>query len=226
MVSTAVSSRDQMLNLAWPDAYFEIGKDGLRCIRHALEVAGVQPERILDLPCGHGRVLRWLVKEFHEAEISACDLDGDAVDFCAERFGVKPLHSHRDPRQIPLAGKYDLIWVGSLFTHLDAMLWTPLLEVLAEHLAGVLVFTVGGRYFIPDDAWLQRQLGRNASILTEKYEDIGFGYADYPRQDGYGLARAKPSWVLSLLDSLPLKVVHLGEGEWTGYQDIYACVRD
>ena len=66
-----------------------------------MDVADVK--RILDLPCGHGRVLRYLSAAFPEAEITACDIMREGVDFCASTFGAIPVYSQDDPQQIPLA---------------------------------------------------------------------------------------------------------------------------
>ena len=41
--------------------------------------------RLLDLPCGHGRVMRYLRAAFPRAEITGCDLLRDGVDHCAAR---------------------------------------------------------------------------------------------------------------------------------------------
>src|SRR5437870_5495298 len=83
--------------------------------RAALTAAGkTDVRRILDLPCGHGRVLRVLKAAFPGAALTACDIDRDGVDFCASRFGAEPVYSVEDPGRIPVRGPFDLIWVGSL----------------------------------------------------------------------------------------------------------------
>jgi SAM-dependent methyltransferase len=226
-VSRAVSPRDKMYEADWPDVYFQIGEATLRAVRSALDLAEIVPQRVLDLPCGHGRGLRWLAANL-DAEIVACDIDPDAVDFCAREFGVTPLRSHTEPEQIRLDGKFDLITCGSLLTHLDAPMWRRFLDVFVEHLSGVLVFSTGGRYFASSEVnirpWLTARLGDEARAddLLSSYERTGFGYVDYLNHEGYGLARAKPAWVLSLLYDLPVRIVHFAEAGWDGYQDVYA----
>src|SRR5436309_14349941 len=103
--------------------YFEYGETAVRLIRLAMDATGtgqVPTHNVLDFPSGHGRVLRTLKAAFPRARLTACDIDHDAVDFCAETFGAEPIYSDEDPRAIELPGQYDLIWCGSLFTHLDA----------------------------------------------------------------------------------------------------------
>src|SRR4029453_9635557 len=63
--------------------YFAVAQGALECIRVALLAAGKQDVRsILDLPCGHGRVLRKLKAEFPDAALTGCDIERDGVDFC------------------------------------------------------------------------------------------------------------------------------------------------
>ena len=121
-----ISPRDQMHYAGRPFAdehYFHVGASSLRCIDVALRSAGIERidiRRVLDMPCGHGRVMRYIRAEFPHAEITACDLDRDGVDFCAKAFGAHRLYSQEDIKSIALPGPgFDLIWVGSLFTHLQ-----------------------------------------------------------------------------------------------------------
>jgi SAM-dependent methyltransferase len=102
------------------DHYLSVGLSGLRIMRLALEIAGAtDPKAILDLPCGHGRVLRHIRVAFPAARITACDLDRDGVDFCVREFGVNGVYSSSKPAEIPIGDQFDLIWCGSLLTHLS-----------------------------------------------------------------------------------------------------------
>jgi trans-aconitate methyltransferase len=217
-VVETISPHDLMFNPADPKHYFSVGESALKSIRLAVELSEVRPAYILDLPSGHGRVLRWLVKEYPDATITACDIDRDAVEFCAEHFGAVPLYSDIEPEAIPLS-RYNLVWIGSLFTHLDAPLWSRFLSVLSKRTA-VVVFTTGGRYFGEEAA--RREVGENARPLMDSFATAGFGYVEYRSTSGYGLALAKPSWVLHLLERLSLRVLHFAEGGW-GQQDVYVC---
>ena len=75
---------------------------------------------MLDLPCGFGRVTRFLCARYPAASITVSDLDRDGVDYCAARFNAQAAYSVRDFRDLQLGGAYDLLWVGSLITHLPA----------------------------------------------------------------------------------------------------------
>ena len=53
--------------------YFGVGADALKLVLQAMSLAGKGDiSSILDLPCGHGRVLRYLKAEFPQALLTAC----------------------------------------------------------------------------------------------------------------------------------------------------------
>ena len=57
-VERAISPRDEMFE-GDENHYFSVGTDALRLLRQSLAaVHAPEPRAILDLPCGHGRVLR------------------------------------------------------------------------------------------------------------------------------------------------------------------------
>ena len=56
----------------------------------------------LDLPSGHGRVLRWIKAEFPDARLGAGDIDHDGVDFCAATFGATPVYGREDPADVEI----------------------------------------------------------------------------------------------------------------------------
>src|SRR5260370_28242185 len=121
-----------------PEVYFSVGWSALRCINISLMAAGTEPASvgtILDLPCGHGRVQRYLREAFQNADITACDLLHDGVDYCAKTFGARPLYSDENPANIAIeANSFDLIWVGSLLTHLRADRWRDFLGLFERSL--------------------------------------------------------------------------------------------
>ncbi|HYP02594.1 MAG TPA: methyltransferase domain-containing protein, partial [Pyrinomonadaceae bacterium] len=118
-VESRISPRDTMY--AGDGAhYFKVGLSAMRALEEAIGRAKLsQVERVLDLPCGHGRVLRFLVERFPQAAFTACDLDRDGVDFCAHTFGATPVYSDADLDALSFDTRFDLIWCGSLVTHLN-----------------------------------------------------------------------------------------------------------
>ena len=231
-VITEISPGDPVYSPERHDAYFRWGESAVECIRLALLAADrEEPSSVLDFACGHGRVLRTLKAAFPDTRLTACDIDRDGVDFCARTFGAVPAYSSADPAEVRLEDRFDLIWVGSMFTHLDAARWTGFLQLFDSLLApgGVLVFTTGGRFVIEQmkSGKKSRGLGgKQAEQLIADFERTGFGYQEYPRRPGWGLARASPAWVCSVLDDVPnMRLVSFVERGWLNSQDVISCVR-
>ncbi|MFK7743227.1 MAG: trans-aconitate 2-methyltransferase [Planctomycetota bacterium] len=215
-----------------PRHYRNVGQSAWRCIAAALLAADVPPpQRILDLPCGHGRVLRVLKAAFPDAALTACDLDEPGVRACAEHFGATSVVSQPDLDRVSFAAPFDLIWCGSLVTHLDPAGWLSVFRMLARALApgGVAVVTTHGRWVA-----YRMQQGHHtynlndaerAQILRD-YEQRGFGYCDYGEQAGYGVSLSQPSWVLNeLAQWWNLRVISLCERQWDRHQDVLAVQR-
>lgn len=210
--------------------YRKVGESAIRCIALALLAARRDPATmasILDLPCGHGRVMRYLQRAFPQAALTACDTDRDGVDFCARTFGASPVYSNPELRGLAFPSAYDLIWCGSLLTHFDAPRWYDVLGFFAEVLApgGIAVFTTGGPT-IPrriGEGWDYHLPADRLRALVEAYRRTGFGYVDYEGQQGYGISIARPSWTLALLQRFPeSSVLAYLERGWDDHQDVVA----
>jgi len=126
--------------------YASVGRSAIAAIDQALTDAGRSfgdVQSCLDMPCGYGRVLRLLAQKIAPERITACDINRQAIRFCATQFGVTPLRStpNLDRRSL---GSHDLIWCGSLVTHLDEERVARLLRSFADALApgGIAVVTI------------------------------------------------------------------------------------
>src|SRR3954453_20191049 len=118
-VESKISPKDTMYN-GNIDSYFKDGLCSVRFIEQALAAARKNSVKsVLDLPCGHGRVLRFLVRRFPGASFTACEIDRDAVDFCVSTFSAEPLYSKANLDELETRRGYDLIWCSSLVTHLS-----------------------------------------------------------------------------------------------------------
>ena len=234
-VPTQISPNDLMYDEGGDARYWQCGESALQCVRLALLAAGKDDVgSILDLGCGHGRVLRWLKAAFPDAQLTACDIDPDAVEFCARTFGATPAYSREDPAQIELDGEFDLIWSGSLLTHLDRDRWQSWLELCSRRLAtgGILLFTTSGNRV----AELVRSGTREFAVSTAEdlladYERDGFAYQSLPKlrrrpiPGRYGVSLSSPAWVCARLEELPrLRLLSYTEQGWDETQDVVACV--
>lgn len=208
-VVTSIHPNDAMVNRDHPEGYFLMGEAGLECIQRFVSTT---PETVLDLPCGHGRVLRFLRAEWPDADITACDIDRGGVDFCAKTFDATPLYSADDPSEIQ-TGTFDLIWVGSLLTHFSSDRWDAWLRFFADHLnpRGSVVFTTNGRAFARGE--IPVALPPEFAEMQADYEQTGFAF-----HERWELSLSSPSWVFARLPDLNVQFAELG---WHGLMDAW-----
>lgn len=220
-VIASVAGDDAMFD-GRSDHYVKVGLSADHAIQRALE--GLPPPgRILDMPCGHGRVTRMLRARYPEAAITVCDLDRSGVDFAAAQFRSRGVYSTEDFRVLDLSERYDLIWVGSLITHLSQQQTRRFLDFAARHLApaGTLVVTSHGsfvagrllsyRYGLTDQA--------ARGLLADAATD-GYGYRSYPGGEGYGISLARRAWCEDLFADGPLRLDGYEEQGWDDHQDV------
>lgn len=233
-VSAEISPKDEMF-LGDTTHYFDVGDSALHCVESALRSIHRRREtikRILDLPCGHGRAMRFFRKAFPHARLTACDLNLSGVEFCAKTFAAEPVVSVEDVARIPLQGEFDLIWCGSLLTHLSRSQCAAFLELFQRVLAvgGVLVFTLHGRSYeqtlVNGQDRSELTTGQIAALLAE-YRQSGFGYVDYAGETGYGFSLAHPRFVTSTLISAPgWRLVGYHERGWDKRQDVIVLQKE
>jgi len=211
-----------------PEEYFDLGRRALELIHFSSELCDKPhyPD-ILDLACGHGRVLRWLRAHYGYARITACDLDRDGVDFCVQRFGATPAYSQADLGQMPFNAQFDLIWAGSLVTHLRPDRWLAALDAMIRWTreCGVIVFTTQGRTVASLLAAGRKDVAENidkAALLADFARD-GFAYQRYfeaSAENDYGLTLTSPAWLTGELQRHPDIILRAYLEEVWGLQDV------
>lgn len=208
--------------------YFSVGSSALTNIRHSLSVGNVNPPaRILDFGCGAGRVTRWIVAAFPNAEIEGCDLRQADVDFVAKQFGIRTWVSGTNVASLTAPSTYDLIWVGSVFTHLpeeaSIELFDKLLSWLNEN--SLLVLTSRGRLGAGRGNDYDKNYGIAAQWpgILQAFKASKFGYADYSGVNGYGTSLVPLSWWADLITSRPnTRLVTISEHAWDNHHDVLA----
>ena len=226
-VDRTLAPRDGMVAGDLTEQYFDLGRRALELI-HFSSVLCDKPHypEILDLPCGHGRVLRWLRAHYGYAKITACDLDRDGVDFCTQQFGALPVYSEPDLNQLHFPQQFDLIWVGSLVTHLNHDRWLTTLDCLVKWTreCGVIIFTTQGRCYTSLLARGQRNVTENIDkpALLEEFARTGFAYQKYfeAEHGDYGVAVTSPEWLQRTLQRYPDIIMRAYLEEAWGMQDV------
>ena len=127
---------------------------------------------------------------------------------------------------------WDLVFSGSLLTHLPERFFWPTIDAIARGLSptGIALVTLEGRRAeeIQDTAWKLIEDDRFDRI-RRAYRRKGFGFADYsapmkklfPSQQQYGIALVAPSWVMRGLEQRSeLRVLGYVERAWDEHQDV------
>jgi SAM-dependent methyltransferase len=98
---------------------------------------------VLEFAAGFGRFTRHLVRAI-PGRVTVSDIHPGSVDFLREQLGVEGFYSAHDPQALAIPGRYDLVFVLSMFTHLPPAMWGPWMRKLfsAVRPGGHLVFTV------------------------------------------------------------------------------------
>ena len=230
-VSQKIHPNDTMFR-GGPDWYYPVGESGVACIFSALTLTRLaKVKRVLDLPCGHGRVGRHLRTAFPNAKLYFSDLDTEGVDFCADEFNGTGIYSVRDLTKAKLPRDIDVIWVGSLFTHVSRGKTFAWLSFLVNHLSsqGILVATFHG-YFTAQNPPASARV--DLEKLRREFHAMGYGFEAYPSDDPvqlgeYGFSMSKPSSILDMADAISgMRVVSYTERGWANNHDVLALCRD
>jgi Methyltransferase domain len=226
-VISDIHPSDVMHNTGAP-FYFTVGESAISAILSGLSMTWLSHvSRVLDLPCGHGRVGRQLRAAFPDAEIHYCEIDKEGADFCASKFNGKAIHSVAELTDVKLPKDIDVIWVGSLFTHTDLATTTRWLNYLADHLSehGILVVTLHG-LFTADMAKTYPHIAAGADWkkVMKEFKAVGYGFATYPNStgiDGYGVSLSQPSKIMDIATSIPgTRVLAYTERGWANNHDV------
>ncbi len=232
IIDTRISPQETMNN-QW---YFDIGKSAVEVIISACLASNIQNVgRVLDIPCGHGRVLRHLVHLFPDAQFDACDLDVEGVNFCAATFGAHAIPSRAELADVEFGALYDVIWVGSLFTHTPADVTRRWMAHLAKFLNpnGIVIATLHGRWceyvhrvapYIAEERWQK---------ILKNYRSDGYGYHDYIKEEShefipesYGVSLVKPHVSIRIIEEIPdIRLFYYNERAWADHQDVVAFGR-
>lgn len=230
-VDPEIYANDNMYAPGDLDHYFSVGRSALENILAALSKAkGKEPKKILDFGSGAGRVTRWLIAAFPNAKIDARDVREEDMDFLRNTFGIEAEAVSPDVDSLKISGRYDLIWVGSVITHLPAAQTRRLIGKLFSRLErkGVLIATFHGQHaislrdsgamiYIHDEAWKK---------IRSEYFSEGYGYEDYHGMGGYGISVASQAWIIGLTKQIShARLLMVTEHSWDNHHDVFALQR-
>jgi SAM-dependent methyltransferase len=201
--------------------YVAVGLSAMKIFEYAITEAFTRPDglrNILDLPCGYGRVARVLKSQFPDADLTVCDIDTDGVDFCIEHFSARGVYSVTDFDKLDLGQSVDLIWVGSLITHLNSYNTVKFIRCMERHLSqdGVLIISNHGKYIAEHAA----TTGYPSNWVIFQYNVIGHGSDADAHVKGYGTSCISRHWLEGLFAGEPCGIVAYLEQGWDHNHDV------
>jgi len=238
MQSAEIHPDDDMYT-GWLEHYEKCGNQFAGFAEQAAGLVGRSTRRVLELPCGYGRVTRQLVKHFDPSRIEVADIMIPAVDYTTKTFGVTG-HYVADPvnefRTIP-AGEFDIGLMGSLLTHLSESNARTVLENFLAKLSadGVAVVTTHGvraHEMLSSGGWFEVAPGDKTALLTA-YSMGSYGFANYtPDQPfekktvdyigrSYGVSLIPHAWMVEQADELGYRILKFSPGAWDNHQDVF-----
>lgn len=210
------------------DYYLQVGHAALSPILQSLSAVNrrvSEVSSILDYACGFGRVSRWLKASFPHAKLVCADLDPKAVAAVASILDVETMVLTKDLSR-PLPGVFDLIWIGSLFTHLHEDEVASVLRFLSKHLTpnGVIVATTHGPYVVQRMRSGEKNYNlpndRIAAIARD-YDSAGSAFCPYPGLSDYGISVIRAHAMAQLAYKAGFEMVFFKERGWVQHQDCF-----
>jgi SAM-dependent methyltransferase len=199
--------------------YFKTGKEALQSIENIIVSIGKSFEHIqsfLDFASGYGRFTRFLIQEIDPVKIWVSDIYQGAVDFQVKYFKVNGFYSETDPHKLQFPRKFEIIYVGSLFSHLPANRFQEWLSRLYGILEddGILIFSTHGESLCPP----QNQLDPSGFTF------LGMSESESLSVEEYGSTFVTKDWVERMAKKLGINYIYFLERElWA--QDIYVVTR-
>jgi SAM-dependent methyltransferase len=227
-LNTNIHPKDQMHFGGNLDRYISVGADALRNVRAILNLCQAEePKRILDLASGCGRVLRHFRYAYPAAHVVASDLMPHAVEFCENELGAKA-HIGSANFTDTFDEGFDLIWSGSLMTHLSEEKASLMLDMMLRSLSpgGLAIWTCHGRYtetLYRSGKWPYNISAERMEKLVSDFRDEKYGYCDYDHMKGYGISVTPLRWLATEISRHPsVRIVSLVERGWDNHQDVLA----
>ena len=181
----------------------------------------------LEFASGYGRFTRFLVTQVPADRVTVSDISAGAVEFACETYGVTGVVSAARPEDLDIDGQFDVIFVASLFSHLNHAVWVPWLRRLAGLLSpgGLLLFSTHG------DFARTEIFGPHAADRMVEHE-CGFWYlltnetGGRLDEDYYGTSFVTVEWVTRQIEANRLgKLLRVHRTLLWGSQDLYVVER-
>jgi SAM-dependent methyltransferase len=228
-----ISEKDWMYKGKASYGYFLRGYEALAHCVNEVKKSEFRPHNILDFGCGHGCVARMLKAQFPSSTIYGQDVNPEWLEWCRDNLGIETIESAPQITDVTVQENlFDLIWVGSVFTHIPESSFDHLLDRLCQALTarGILIFTTAGTFVrkgfdINNEFLLAHD---DAAAAVKNYDNDGFGFAPYTGGTYQDWGRSLVSFesVYRKVLSRNMRLISFQEGAWGRRQDVYAIVNE
>jgi SAM-dependent methyltransferase len=182
-------------------------------------------ESMLDFASGYGRVTRFLVNDFNPEKIWVSDIKENGVQFQKEVFGVNGVNSSYVPEEFQPGRKFQVIFVGSLFSHLPDDLFNRWLSQLHSLLNenGLLIFSVLDleRHGSPDAEYFEYKMVSEDQAFSDVNDSI-------KEISNYGMAYVSKKYMDDSLTKIEVQKdqFYVYKNSFGTIQDVYAVSKD
>jgi hypothetical protein len=223
-VNRTIHPSDDMW-LSGKEWYWSLGRSSVECVLRGLSTTTLpHVGRALEVACNWGRSGRQLRAAFPKAEIWFNDIH-EGAEFCAREFGGHALQVDLEMTKAPLA-KCDLIWIGSLFTHLTEAKTRSWLNYLSWQLnqGGILVATFHGRR---SEEIFRDQFKNLVELTWPVAKSTGWGYVPYDKaQPEWGFSMNTVAKLVEIAEEVPgMRIGDLTEAGWDGNHDVLTLIK-
>lgn len=179
-----------------PDDYVVVGDEHFDGMREALRAAGYPPDQwgtVLELGVGGGRLIRHLADHATRHEVWGVDINAESIAWCEAnlspplRFAPCSTFPH-----LPFEdGTFDLVYAGSVFTHISELAKTWLLELRrVTRPGGFLYLTVQDQEYVrlaqaqaEGGHWTNEMAAENRELLARLGDDLSMVSIDRSNKD-------------------------------------------
>ncbi len=155
------------------------------------------------------------------------DIDEAGAALCAKMFGAEALPSKLDLSQVDFHGKFDLIWSGSLVTHLIEKDTRAFFDLIARHLTddGIAVISTHGdlvgERLKTATGWMYGLSDADQEDVYRQAQKGGYGYCRYPNwETEYGISLSTREWLADAARSAGLAMTKHLPSAWDNHQDV------
>ena len=181
-------------------------------------------DRVLEIGCGYGRIIRVLKEHVPPSKIYVSDVIEEGAHFSATEFGVNKMPILEDVKE-GYREFFDLIFMLSVYTHTPVDFMHRHVKLVSDALRpnGLCVFATQGPISAKNaeqysQDWLDKEL------ILKELQEKGYSFQQYPHYyDRYGMTWHTEDYIRETIRkaNVPLRFLSYRPAEHDGHQDIF-----